>query len=182
MVEYQGKFVRPSWDDYFMALVRILATRASCDRLHAGAILVRDKRIISSGYNGARPGQPTCDEVGHLLEKGHCVRTIHAEHNAILQAAALGGVSTRGSIMYTKYNPCIHCARYVIAAGIVRVVIGEVYRGDAAVRYLRDGGVQMDVYQANPEWNTFVSDMFKGEVERVNVKEGDVRLSNDGNL
>lgn len=172
--EFERPF-RPSWDDYFMALVRVLGTRSSCNRLHAGAILVKDKRIISSGYNGAAPGMPTCDEVGHLMEEGHCVRTIHGEHNAILQAAAMGGVSTKGSIMYSKYNPCIHCAKYVIAAGIVRVVVHKIYRGMEAVNLLREGGVQVDIYETNPEWNEYLSEMFRHEV--MEMKPGDVTVA-----
>jgi dCMP deaminase len=170
---------RPSWDDYFMALVRILATRGSCDRLHTAAILVKNKRVISSGYNGAPPGMPTCDQIGHLLEEGHCVRTIHGEHNAILQAAQMGGISTVGSTMYAKYNPCIHCAKYVIAAGIQRVVIGKLYRGDAAVKYLRDAKVLVDFYENNDTWNKHVSNLFLEEVEEMKPKEGDVKLSAD---
>ena len=168
---------RPSWDDYFMSIVRILGTRSSCDRLHAGSILVKDKRIISSGYNGAPPGLPTCDEVGHLMEEGHCVRTIHGEHNALLQAAALGGVSTRGCTMYTKYNPCIHCAKYVVAAGVERVVIGAVYRGMAAVDYLREAGLQVDVYDRNEAWDAYLSGMFQEGVYERKANEGEVQLN-----
>ncbi len=160
-----------------MSIVRILGTRSSCDRLHAGSILVQDKRIISSGYNGAPPGLPTCDEIGHLMEEGHCVRTIHGEHNALLQAAALGGVSTRGSTMYTKYNPCIHCAKYVVAAGIVRVVMGAVYRGMAAVDYLRSAGLQVDIYERNKTWDAYLSGMFQEGVYERNAEEGEVQLS-----
>ena len=167
---------RPSWDDYFMAVARILGTRSSCNRLHAGSVLVKEKRIISSGYNGAPPGMPTCDEIGHLIEEGHCVRTVHGEHNAILQAAVMGGVSTKGSTMYSKYNPCIHCAKYVVAAGIARVVVGKVYRGMEAVNFLREAGVQVDLYKNNPQWNGYLSDMFQNEVLEVKAAEGDVTL------
>lgn len=159
-----------------MAMARILGTRSSCNRLHAGAVLVKDKRIISSGYNGAPPGMPTCDEVGHLMEEGHCVRTIHGEHNALLQAAQMGGTSTKGSIMYSKYNPCIHCLKYVIAAGIVRVVVGKVYRGMEAINFLREAGVQVDLYENNEIWNTYLSEMFKNEVYEVKAAEGDITL------
>jgi dCMP deaminase len=170
---------RPSWDDYFMSLVRILATRSSCDRLHAGAILVKDKRIISSGYNGAPPGLPTCDEIGHLMEEGHCVRTIHGEHNAILQATQLGGISTRGCTMYTKYNPCIHCAKYVVAAGIERVVIGKIYRGSEALNYLREAGLTVDIYENNAQWGDYLSKIFLQDMPEVKAKEGDVILKKE---
>lgn len=173
---------RPNWDDYFMALARILGARSSCNRLHAGSILVKDKRIISSGYNGAAPGLPSCDEAGHLLEDGHCVRTIHAEHNAILQTAQMGGISTKGATMYTKYNPCIHCAKYVIAAGVIRVVVGQVYRGMDAVDFLRQAGVQVDLYKNNDQWNNYLSEMFKHEVLEVKPEHGDVRLVEEKKL
>ena len=168
---------RPRWDDYFMAGVRILATRSSCNGVHGGGILVKDKGIIFGGYNGAPPGMETCDDVGHLMEEGHCVRTIHGEHNAILQASALGGVSTKGSTMYSKYNPCIHCAKYVIAAGIIRVVVGKLYRGEAAVDFLRKANIQVDIYEPNLAWNNYISDVFTHDVLEVKTTGGDVKVS-----
>ena len=166
---------RPSWDDYFMALAKIIASRGTCDRLYAGAVLVKDNRIISTGYNGSPPGLPHCDEVGHLLEEGHCVRTIHGEHNAILQAAVHGSTSTVGATMYSKYNPCIHCTKYVIAAGIKRVVIGKIYRNSQAVDMLKAAGVQVDIYQENPEWNQELVQLFSEDIsERLN--EGEIKM------
>lgn len=166
---------RPSWDDYFMALAKIIASRGTCDRLYAGAVLVKDNRIISTGYNGSPPGLPHCDDVGHLLEEGHCVRTIHGEHNAILQAAVQGSTSTVGSTMYSKYNPCIHCTKYVIAAGIKRVVIGKIYRNSKAVDMLKEAGLQVDLYQENPEWNKELVQLFSESIaDRTN--EGEIKL------
>src|SRR3989338_3752885 len=124
----ERKHYRPSWDDYFMAIAKIIAARGTCDRLYSGSVLVKDRRIISTGYNGSPPGLPHCDDVGHLMEEGHCVRTIHDAHNAILQAAPLPGASTEGSTLYALYTPCIHCSKYIVAAGIKRVVYGKVYR------------------------------------------------------
>ncbi|MBU2229178.1 cytidine/deoxycytidylate deaminase family protein, partial [Patescibacteria group bacterium] len=141
------KHIRPSWDDYFMAIVRIVGTRSTCDRLHAGAVLVKDKRIISTGYNGSPPGLPHCDEVGHLMEEGHCVRTVHAEHNTILQAATVSGTNTKGSTMYTKYSPCIHCSKYIVTAGVKRVVMGKVYRNSKVIDYLKEAGIEVEVYE-----------------------------------
>lgn len=155
---------RPSWDDYFMAIARIVSTRATCDRLHSGAVLVRDSRIISTGYNGAPPGLPHCDDDGHLLEDGHCVRTIHGEHNVILQAAAFGSASTRGSTLYTVYSPCIHCAKYVVAAGITRVVAGKVYRNKAVTHYLEEAGIRFELYTPTPGWYKQVSDLFSQDI------------------
>ncbi len=161
-----------------MAIVRIVAMRGTCDRLRAGAILVKNNRIISTGYNGSPPGLPHCDnDAGHLLEEGHCIRTIHAEHNAILQAATAHGVSTDGSTMYSKYNPCMHCSKYVIAAGIKRVVMGKLYRGEKAVKYLKDAGLQVDLYKENPTWNQSVRGLFSGEIESIVAKEGNVQVT-----
>lgn len=171
-----AKRTRPSWDDYFMAITRIVATRSTCDRLDAGAVLVKNNRIISTGYNGSPPGLPHCDDVGHLLEEGHCVRTIHGEHNAILQAATIPGASTDGSIMYTKYSPCIHCAKYVIAAGIKRVVLGKVYRNAQAVDHMKEAGLQVDVYQPNSQWDRRLVNLFTEDIEHRKAKEGDVKL------
>lgn len=160
-----------------MAIARIVATRSTCDRLESGAVLVKNNRIISTGYVGSAPGQPHCDDVGHLMEEGHCVRTIHGEHNAILQAATMPGASTEGSTMYTKYTPCIHCSKYVLAAGIVRVVVGKVYRNSKAMEYLQKAGVQVDVYQRNHDWDGRLVDVFSHDIEERRPKEGDVEIA-----
>lgn len=171
----ERKHYRPSWDDYFMAIAKIIAARGTCDRLYSGAVLVKNNRIISTGYNGSPPGLPHCNDIGHLLEEGHCVRTIHGEHNAILQAAVHGSTSTIGSTMYSKYNPCIHCTKYVIAAGIKRVVVGKIYRNEKAIEMLREAGIQVDMYKENGEWNDEVTKIFSEDIpQRVN--EGDVKM------
>ncbi|MFH2104878.1 MAG: dCMP deaminase family protein [Parcubacteria group bacterium] len=167
---------RPSWDDYFMAIARIVATRSTCDRLHAGAVLVKNNRIIATGYNGSPPHLEHCDDVGHLLEEGHCVRTVHAEHNVLLQAAVLGSMSTKGSTMYTKYSPCIHCSKYIATCGIKRVVMGKIYRNDKAVDYLKETGIEVNIYQENTEWNQITSQLFEGEIEEKIAKEGKVKM------
>lgn len=158
-----------------MSIAKIIASRGSCDRLYAGSVLVKNNRIISTGYNGSPPGLPHCNDVGHLLEDGHCVRTIHGEHNSLLQAAINGGTSTTGSTLYTKYSPCIHCTKYIIACGIVRVVVGKVYRNEQAVEMLKQAGVKVDFYQINPEWNQELTAIFSEDIpERTN--EGTVKL------
>ncbi|MBI2411105.1 MAG: cytidine/deoxycytidylate deaminase family protein [Candidatus Kerfeldbacteria bacterium] len=159
------KHVRPSWDDYFMSIARIVSTRATCDRLHTGTVLVKDKRIVSTGYNGSPPGLEHCDDVGHLMEDGHCVRTVHGEHNALLQVAAIGGVSTRGTTLYMLYAPCIHCCKYIVAAGVAKVVIWKLYRGAQSVDYLRQAGLEVHMYTPSTEWGNFLSTMFAGDVE-----------------
>ena len=118
---------RTSWDEYFMEIARQVASRATCDRKHVGALLVRDRIILSTGYNGSIRGMPHCDEVGHLMENGHCVATVHAEANAVLQAARTG-VRIEGSFLYTTASPCWPCFKLVANAGIVRIVYGEFYR------------------------------------------------------
>lgn len=170
------KSYRPNWDEYFMAIARIIATRANCDRLHTGAVLVKDKRIIATGYNGAPPGLPTCDEVGHLMEEGHCVRTIHAEHNLLLQVARLQGSSTEGSTLYAIYSPCIHCAKYLVAAGIKRVVFGKVYRNSEVVDYLKSAGIDVDIYQDNSVWLEELRELFSEELKEVMAEEGNVKI------
>ncbi|MFA6391157.1 MAG: cytidine/deoxycytidylate deaminase family protein [Patescibacteria group bacterium] len=170
------KHVRPSWDDYFMAIAKIIGTRSTCDRLYQGAVLVKDRRIISTGYNGSPPGLPHCDDIGHLMEEGHCVRTIHGEHNAILQAATISGTNTQGSILYMKYSPCIHCTKYIIAAGIKKVVMGKVYRNSKVVDFLKEAGIEVEVYQENKEWQEQLQEIFAEEIEVMKPDEGDVEM------
>lgn len=165
---------RSTWDDYFMAIARIVGTRSTCDRLESGSVLVKNKRIISTGYNGSPPGLPHCNEVGHLMEEGYCVRTIHGEHNAILQAATSPGAATEEATMYTKYTPCIHCAKYVVAAGIQRVVVGKIYRNAKAMGYLRQAGIRVDVYVPNTDWNDRLIAMFSRDIEDRYAREGAV--------
>ncbi len=171
----ERKHYRPSWDDYFMAFAKIIAARGTCDRLYAGSVLVKDNRIIATGYNGSPAGLPHCDDVGHLLEEGHCVRTIHGEHNSLLQAARQGGTSANGSTMYTKYSPCIHCAKYVIACGVKRVVVGKIYRNPQAVDMLKEAGVSVEIYKENPSWHNEMMSIFEEDIpERTN--EGEVKM------
>lgn len=160
---------RPPWDDYFMAIAKIISTRATCDRANVGAVLVKNKRIISTGYNGAPPGMPHCDgEAGHLMEEGHCIRTVHAEENTILQVAAIGGVSAEGSTLYTTHSPCYHCTKKIIVAGVKRVVAGQAYRiNDDVKKALEQGGVTLDMYTPNKEWNTYLEKMFNGQSTNI---------------
>src|ERR1700704_525914 len=119
--------MRADWDSYFMQIAQVVASRATCDRKHVGALLVRDRIILSTGYNGSIRGMPHCDEVGHMLENGHCVATIHAEANAIIQAAK-NGVRIDGATMYTSASPCWSCFKLIANAGCTRIVYGEFYR------------------------------------------------------
>ena len=110
-----------------MNIARQVATRATCDRKHVGAVVVRDRTILSTGYNGSIRGLPHCDEVGHMMENGHCVATVHAEANAILQAAK-NGVRIDGATLYTTASPCWPCFKLIANSGCVRIVYGEFYR------------------------------------------------------
>jgi dCMP deaminase len=121
--------MRPDWDSYFMKIAHAVSERSTCDRAEVGCVLVLDKRILTTGFNGSPAGQDHCDEVGHLMVDGHCVRTIHAETNAIIQAA-LHGVSTRGATCYVTHLPCINCTKALINAGITRIVYEADYRKD----------------------------------------------------
>ena len=120
---------RPSWDHYFMSLAHTVATRATCDRKHVGALLVRDRVILSTGYNGSVRGMKHCEEVGHLMEDGHCIRTIHAEQNAIAQAA-MHGTRIEGADLYVTASPCWICFKLVANVGVKRIVYGEFYRDE----------------------------------------------------
>ncbi len=122
-----AKEARVSWDHYFMNIARTVATRATCDRKFVGAVLVRDRIILATGYNGSIRGLPHCDEDGHLMEDGHCVRTVHAEANAIVQAAR-SGVRVDGADAYVTASPCWGCFRLLANAGVRRIVFGEFYR------------------------------------------------------
>jgi dCMP deaminase len=120
---------RADWNTYFMNIARQVATRSTCDRKHVGAVIVRDRTILSTGYNGSIRGLDHCDDVGHLMDNGHCVRTVHAEANAIAQAAR-HGVRLDGSEIYITASPCWICFRLVANSGIVRIYYGEFYRDE----------------------------------------------------
>jgi len=134
--------VRPSWDEYFMGITFEVARRSTCNRAQVGAIIVRDKRILTTGYNGSPAGLAHCTDEGCLVVNGHCVRTLHAEQNAIIQAA-LHGVSTAGATIYVTHQPCLVCAKMIINAGIARVVYGGDYPDDLARQFLDQAGVEL---------------------------------------
>lgn len=126
---------RPSWDDYFMEICRQVALRATCDRGRSGCVIIRDRQILTTGYVGSPVGLPHCDEIGHQFhlvthEDGHisqhCIRTTHAEQNAICQAAKLG-IPLDGASLYCKMTPCYVCAKMIINVGIKRVVCEKDY-------------------------------------------------------
>ena len=137
-----NKRKRPEWDDYFMRIALQAATRATCDRKHIGSVIVRDKTILSTGYNGSIRGFPHCDDVGHMIEDGHCVATVHAEANAIAQAAK-NGVSINGATLYTTASPCWICFKIIANSGIKRIVYGELYRDQRIKEFAEKAGIEL---------------------------------------
>jgi len=124
-----------SWDEYFMAQSHLLSLRSTCSRLSVGATIVKDKRIVSGGYNGSIKGDEHCIDVGCKVVEGHCVRTIHAEINAILQCSRFG-VGTEGATIYVTHFPCLNCTKSIIQAGIKEICYANDYRNNEYAREL----------------------------------------------
>ncbi len=143
---------RPSWDEYFMGIARMVRQRSTCLRRQVGAIIVKDKRILATGYNGAPRGMRHCSEVGCLREaenvppgeRHELCRGIHAEQNAIVQSAAFG-VPIQGSVLYCTHFPCVLCAKMLINAGICELVVLEAYPDDLSHTMLREAGISISV-------------------------------------
>ncbi len=142
---------RPSWDSYFIQIAHLVATRATCPRLSVGAVVVRDRRILATGYNGAPRGLPHCPESGDkkdwpegCMRAGHCIRSLHAEQNALLQAAMLG-IACEGAAIYVTCQPCNACAKMLINAGITRVIYEGDYPDPFSLELFRDA--RMEVFR-----------------------------------
>lgn len=143
--------MRPPWDEYFMQIAREVGTRSTCLRRHVSAVIVRDKRILSTGYNGAPRGVAHCEETGCLRERlgipsgqrQEICRGLHAEQNAIIQAA-LHGVSVDGATIYVTHQPCITCAKMIINSGILRVVCADSYPDPLSAGMLEEAAVQYE--------------------------------------
>lgn len=131
---------RPEWDEYFLKVAMLVSERATCPRMHCGCVLVRDKRILATGYNGSIPGADHCEDVGCMIVDNHCVRTIHAEMNAILQCS-IHGISTEGASAYVTNMPCTNCAKALIGAGIKEVIIFSDYHDTKAEDFFEKAGV-----------------------------------------
>ncbi len=134
---------RVSWDQYFMNIAVQAATRATCDRKHVGAVIVRDKTILSTGYNGSIRGLPHCDDAGHMMDNGHCVATVHAEANAIIQAAK-NGTSIDGADIYVTASPCWNCFKLIANSGIKRIVFLEFYRDERILSVAEQAGIKLE--------------------------------------
>ena len=134
--------MRPDWDQYFLSIAKQAATRATCDRKHVGCVLVRDKAILATGFNGSIRGRPHCDEVGHMMIEGHCERTIHAETNAVAQAAR-NGARLEGATAYVTASPCWKCFQLLCNTGIIRIVFAEFYRDERILVEAQAAGVEL---------------------------------------
>jgi dCMP deaminase len=143
---------RPSWDDYFMEVANAISKRATCDRGKSGCVIAKDKQLLVSGYVGSPSGFPHCDEVGHQMKQvthengdvtSHCMRTVHAEQNAICQAAKIG-ISIKGATLYCRMTPCRTCAMLIINCGIERVVCERRYHaGEESERMFQTAGITL---------------------------------------
>ncbi len=138
---------RPGWDEYFMQIAHTVATRATCPRASVGAVLTRDHRILTTGYNGAPRNVPHCTDVGCLLVNDHCQRATHAEANAIVQGA-LHGVGLAGAIAYCTHQPCVNCSKLLISAGVERIVYDKAYPDPVAIELLAEAGVALIPFAA----------------------------------
>ena len=151
--------MRKSWDEYFMEIAEIVKTRSTCLRRQVGAVIVKDNRIITTGYNGAPSGLRHCTDIGgcererlHIPsgQRHELCRALHAEQNAIIQAAKLG-VNIDGSTLYCTHQPCILCAKMIVNAGVVRVVYHSGYPDDFALDIFKEAGVQVECYTESEE-------------------------------
>ena len=140
----EAEIHRPSWDKYFMDIALEVAKRSTCERAQVGAVIVKEKRILTTGYNGSPRGLPHCYDVGCLMDNGHCVRTLHAEQNAIIQAA-LHGVITEGATIYVTHQPCFLCAKMIINAGLIGIVYDKEYPDDRSREFLEQAGIKLIV-------------------------------------
>ncbi|TSA53210.1 MAG: cytidine deaminase [Planctomycetaceae bacterium] len=144
------EFERPGWDEYFMDIAGLVSRRSTCLRRHVGAVLVKDKRILATGYNGVPTGVRHCVDTGCLREqlgvpsgeRHELCRGLHAEQNAIIQAA-LHGVSTKNAVMYCTNHPCIICSKMIINAGIIGIVYLEGYSDKLSAEMLREAGIKV---------------------------------------
>lgn len=165
---------RESWDAYFVRIAYDVATRATCDRRHVGCVLVRDKCILGTGFNGSLRGQDHCDDAGHVMVDGHCVRVIHAEANALMQAAR-HGVRVDGATAYVTAFPCHGCLKLLAQAGVVAVVYAEPYRpdDDAEVAAMAAAvGIEIRRHVSAPTWSLVVEPVEGGGAWRTMFKVG----------
>ncbi len=159
-MDNENNYKRPSWDEYFMKIVNIIGSRATCDRGRSGCIIVKNRIILSTGYVGSPIGLPHCDDIGHEIhtvthadgnQSNHCIRTTHAEQNAICQAAKIG-TAIDGATMYVKMTPCYACAKMIINSGIKRVVCQNDYHaGQRSKEIFIEAGIKFNLINQKME-------------------------------
>ena len=142
---------RPSWDEYFMEMAKLTARRSTCLRRHVGAVIVKDRHIVATGYNGSPRGLAHCEERGGCMreklgipsgQRHELCRALHAEQNAIIQAATLGQ-SVEGATIYITHQPCVICAKMIINAGIEKIIVEEGYPDQLSVEILEEAGLKI---------------------------------------
>jgi len=133
---------RIAWEKYFMNIAREVATRATCNRKMVGAVIIRGKTILSTGYNGSLRGLPHCDEVGHEMQDRHCIRTVHAEANAIVHAAKHGS-RLEGAEIFVTASPCYNCFKLIANSGITKIYYGEFYRDERISKHAGELGIKL---------------------------------------
>ncbi|MBT4349185.1 cell division protein DedD [bacterium] len=156
----EEKYVRPSWDEYFMQIAETVAQRATCDRGRSGCVVARDKQILVTGYVGSPRGIAHCDEIGHLMktvthedghQSQHCLRTVHAEQNAICQAARLG-ISLDAATLYCRMTPCRACAMMIINCGIKKVFCQKKYHaGSESEEMFKEAKLELEYFDEEVE-------------------------------
>jgi dCMP deaminase len=140
---------RLTWQEYFMRNAHLISERATCDRLKVGAVIVKDKQLIATGYNGSISGEEHCNDVGCLTRDGHCIRTIHAEMNALLQCARLNS-STQDAEIYVTHFPCLNCTKAILQAGIKTIYYDTDYHNDEyALHLCKIANVKVERYQSS---------------------------------
>jgi|SRR5689334_4387283 len=135
---------RLTWDEYFTKMLSVVSERATCDRGRAACVVTRDRQVLATGYVGSPAGFPHCDDAGHLIEDGHCVRTVHAEQNA-LASAARRGIALDGTTWYTTLVPCHVCAMLMVTAGAQRVVAAHTYQSTTGLHILHQANVSCKI-------------------------------------
>lgn len=177
---------RISWDQYFMAQSHLLSLRSTCTRLMVGATIVRDKRIIAGGYNGSVSGGAHCTDDGCYVVDNHCIRTVHAEVNALLQCAKFG-VPTEGSELYVTHFPCVHCSKAIIQAGIKKIYYANDYKNHPyALEMFDEAGVEVhhveleniSLDQHHLKKISFTAELLE-KLEKVGVEEKELRDLHD---
>lgn len=153
---------RLNWGEYFMLNAHLISMRSTCDRLRVGAVIVKNKRIVATGYNGSVSGSSHCIDDGCYVDGGHCIRTIHAESNALLQCSKFG-ISTEGTELYVTHFPCVKCTKEIIQAGIKKIYYSTDYKNhDYSYQLLKDAGIMAIQMDSQVDFGTYAADTEEG--------------------